>query len=227
MTSVTPFRNGSTSGFLHLPPSSPRDALVLTHGAGGNCQAALLVAVASAFSSIGLTVLRCNLAFRQQRTHGPPFPTKASEDRHGLAEAVGEIRRIAPGRIFLGGHSYGGRQASILASENPGIADALLLLSYPLHPPNKPHQLRTAHFPNLHTPALFVHGTKDPFGTIEELQAALELIPLSPRLSIVERAGHDLAQGRFDIANLVTKPFAEKMPLRSFQIRTGAAEGRS
>jgi len=223
MISVTPFRNGSTSGFLHLPAGSPTGALVLTHGAGGNCQAPLLVAVATAFASIGFTVLRCNLPFRQQRPHGPPFPAKAAEDRQGLAEAVAEIRRIAPGRTFLGGHSYGGRQASILASENPGIADALLLLSYPLHPPNKPQQLRTAHFPKLRTSAFFVHGTKDPFGTIEELQAALELILVSSRLSIVDHTGHDLAQGRFDIARLVIAPFIEKnaAPVLSDPDRSG------
>jgi predicted alpha/beta-hydrolase family hydrolase len=223
MTRVTPFRNGSTSGFLHLPGDSPTDALVLSHGAGGNCQALLLIAVASAFASIGFTVLRCNLPFRERRPHGPPFPAKAAEDRQGLAEAVAEMRRIAPGRTFLGGHSYGGRQASILASENPGIADALLLLSYPLHPPNKPDQLRTAHFPNLRTPAFFVHGTKDPFATIDELQAALELIPVSSGLSIVERAGHDLAQGRFDIASLVIAPFVEKnaAPVLSNPDRSG------
>ena len=54
----------------------------------------------------------------------------------------------------------------------PDLADGLLLLSYPLHPPNKPEQMRTAFFRELRTPALFVHGTQDPFGTIEELRVA-------------------------------------------------------
>jgi hypothetical protein len=210
MTSITPIRNGLTVGFLHSPTAAPTDGLVLTHGAGGNCQTPLLVDVGDAFASIGFTVLRCNLPFRQQRPYGPPFPAKAAEDRKGLKEALANMRRMVPGRIFLGGHSYGGRQASILASEDPGSANALLLLSYPLHPPNKPHQLRTAHFPDLRTPTLFVHGTKDPFGTIEELQAALELIPASASLSIVEEAGHDLARGRFDMAGLIVEPFVAK-----------------
>lgn len=222
MTKTTPFRKGSTIGFLHSPSGAPTDVLVLTHGAGGNCQAPLLVAVADAFASIGFTVLRCNLPFRQQRPFGPPFPAKAAEDRQGLKEAIEEMRGIVPGRTFLGGHSYGGRQASILVSEDPGLANALLLLSYPLHPPNKPHQLRTAHFPDLRTPALFVHGTKDPFGTIEELQAALELIA-SASLSVVEHAGHDLERGRFDIAGLVVAPFVTKnaAPVLSDPDRSG------
>ena len=74
------------------------------------------------------------------------------------------LRGRVGGPVVLGGHSYGGRQATMLAAEEPGVAEALLLLSYPLHPPNKPAQLRTAHFPQLRTPALFVSGTKDPFG---------------------------------------------------------------
>jgi len=209
MVGINSFRQNSTSGFLHSPAHATGDALVLTHGAGGNCQAALLVAVADCLSSIGFTVLRCNLPFRQVRPFGPPFPAQAADDRRGLREAVAEMRRIVTGRIFLGGHSYGGRQASMLAAEDPGAADALLLLSYPLHPPKKPEQLRTAHFPNLRTPTLFVHGTRDPFGTAEEIRSTLEQIPAAARLSLVENAGHDLARGKFDIGNLVIKPFRE------------------
>ena len=109
--------------------------------------------------------------------------------------------------VFLGGHSYGGRQASILASEQPDITDGLLLLSYPLHPPNKPAQLRTAHFAKLQTPALFIHGTNDPFGSIEELQSSLQLIPARTNLVAIEKAGHDLARGKFDIETLVLRSF--------------------
>ena len=78
------------------------------------------------------------------------------------------------------------------AAENPGLADALLLLSYPLHPPNRPEQKRTAFFPDLRTPALFVHGTSDPFATLEELRCAMALIPARTELLAVEGAGHDL-----------------------------------
>ncbi len=212
MIGITPFRNGSTSGFLHSPVAPNGDGLVLTHGAGGNCQSPLLTSVADAFASIGLTVLRCNLPFRQERPYGPPFPAQAKADRDGLKQAVTELQSLVPGRIFLGGHSYGGRQASILASEQPGLAHRLLLLSYPLHPPKKPDQLRTAHFPNLHTPALFVHGAKDPFGTVEEIRAALKLIPAATSLSVTEKAGHDLNRGRFDIAKLIVEPFREVVP---------------
>jgi predicted alpha/beta-hydrolase family hydrolase len=159
-----------------------------------------------------LTVLRCNLPFRQERPYGPPFPAQAEADRNGLKQAIAELRGVVPGRIFLGGHSYGARQASILASEEPGLVDRLLLLSYPLHPPKKPEQLRTAHFSKLQTPALFVHGSKDPFGSIDEVRAALELIPAATILSIIEKAGHDLNRGRFDVAKAIIEPFCEAVP---------------
>ena len=112
------------------------------------------------------------------------------------------MKRFAGGSVLLGGHSYGGRQASMLATEEPDVAAALLLLSYPLHPPGKPEQLRTAHLPNLRTPAVFVQGTKDEFGSIEEILAALDLIPAQTELVAVENAGHDLKQGNFDTAGV-------------------------
>ena len=102
------------------------------------------------------------------------------------------MKEIAPGRIFLGGHSYGGRQASMLCAEEPDLVAGLLLLSYPLHPPRKPEQQRTQHLPDLRTPTLFVHGTRDPFGSISELEKALRMIPAKVKLMPVEGAGHDL-----------------------------------
>ena len=178
------------SGFLHR--SAGPDGLALTHGAGANCQTALLAAMANAFAEAGVTVYRFDLPFRLRRPHGPPHPSTAGEDRNGIREAVGKLREVATGRIFIGGHSYGGRQASMLAAEDQQVADGLLLLSYPLHPPNRPEQLRTAHFPKIRVPALFVHGTRDPFGSIEELGTAIRAIPACASIYTVEGAGHPL-----------------------------------
>lgn len=180
------------SGFLHRPSSGGPDWLALTHGAGANCRTALLAAMANAFAEAGVTVYRFDLPFRQRRPHGPPHTSTAGEDRAGIREAVRRLREFAPGRIFIGGHSYGGRQASMLAAEDSQVADGLLLLSYPLHPPNRPEQLRTAHFPNIKIPTLFVHGTRDPFGSIGELGSAIQAIPARASVHTVEGAGHPL-----------------------------------
>ena len=80
----------------------------------------------------------------------------------------------------------------MLVAEDASLIDGLLLLSYPLHPPGKPEQLRTAHFPSLRTPSLFVQGTRDPFATIDEIAAAIRSIPARTELVPVERAAHDL-----------------------------------
>jgi predicted alpha/beta-hydrolase family hydrolase len=194
--SVDPF----VRGLLHRPGSTNGRALVLTHGAGSNCQAPLLIALAETFADAGFTVLRCDLPYRQDRPYGPPGPGDAKRDRAGLKNALAALKNLVSGGVFLGGHSYGGRQASMLCAELPEKATenapaevaGLLLLSYPLHPPRKPEQLRTQHLFHLRTPTLLVHGTRDPFGSISEIEQALKLIPAKTKLLPVEGAGHDL-----------------------------------
>jgi predicted alpha/beta-hydrolase family hydrolase len=201
-------------GLLHRPANPSGNGIVLAHGAGSNCQAPLLIALAEIFSGAGFVVLRCDLPYRQDRPYGPPGPGDAKRDRAGLKNAVAAIKSLAPGRVFLGGHSYGGRQSSMLCAEQPEgseLAAGLLLLSYPLHPPRKPDQLRTQHFFNLHTPTLFVQGTRDPFASIAEMEQALKLIPAKTKLVRVEGAGHDLGvkgkDGRQALAGKVLAEF--------------------
>ena len=208
-------------GFLHTPDTPSGDVLILSHGAGANAQAPLLRALADAFAQAGFAVLRCNLPFRQVRSFGPPGPGDAARDRAGLKNAVTAMKKAAQmkegeamnggapllasvarsgnfpkptyeNRIYLAGHSYGGRQSSMLCAEEPDLVAGLLLLSYPLHPPRKPEQQRTQHLPDLRTPTLFVQGTRDPFASIPELEQALKMIPAKTKLLAIEGAGHDL-----------------------------------
>jgi predicted alpha/beta-hydrolase family hydrolase len=184
--------NPPVRGFLHRPEHGAGDGLVLAHGAGSNSNSPLLITVAGAFAGSGMTVLRCDLPYRQNRSYGPPRPGDAERDRDGLRNAITVLRKLGCGRIFLGGHSYGGRQATMLCAAEPDLVAGLLLLSYPLHPPRKPEQLRVQHLPKLQVPALFVHGTRDPFGSVEEMESALTMIPAKTELLRVEGAGHDL-----------------------------------
>jgi predicted alpha/beta-hydrolase family hydrolase len=179
-------------GFLHSPDTPNKHALLLAHGAGGNAQAPLLRVLAETFVDAGFTVLRCDLPFRQVRPFGPPGPADAARDRAGIVNAAGALSKIVSGKLYLAGHSYGGRQASMLCAERPELAAGLLLLSYPLHPPRRPEQQRTQHLPDLRTSTVFVHGTRDPFGTVAELERAIKMIPAKTELVPVEGAGHDL-----------------------------------
>ena len=178
---------------LHEPGKPSGEAIVLTHGAGSNRDSPLLVALAEAFAEQGVLALRYDMPYRQKRPKGPPSPSGAARDRAGLKEAVDSLRQRAQ-RVYLGGSSYGGRQATMLCAEDPGSADALLLLSYPLHPPGKPERLRTEHFPKLTTPCLFVHGSRDSFGTLDEMGQALPLIPARHELLPVEGGTHGLSK---------------------------------
>jgi uncharacterized protein len=99
----------------------------------------------------------------------------------------------------------------MLCAEESGLVAGLLLMSYPLHPPRKPEQRRVQHLPKLRTEALFVHGTRDPFGTIEELEEAVRLIVVRTKIVVVEGAGHDLSGKKkvdqLDIARKIAEEF--------------------
>lgn len=189
-------KDAPVRGYLHPSthpgPDHQMGCLILTHGAGANCESPLLMALADAFSSEGWMVLRCDLPFRQARPHGPPPRGSAERDQAGLRATVAAMRRLTAGPVALGGHSYGGRQASMLAAAEPKLVERLLLLSYPLHPPKKPAELRTKHFQSLQVPAMFVHGSRDGFGTIAEMLSALSLIPARTDLLPITGAGHEL-----------------------------------
>lgn len=200
-------------GFLHTASSRSEYCLVLTHGAGGNCQTPLLVMLAETFAAAGVNVLRCDLPFRQKRPKGPPSPSSAESDQEGLQRAVELMRERFSGHVFLGGQSYGGRQASLLAAKEQKLVDGLLLLSYPLHPPGRPTQLRIAHFPEIWNPTLFVHGAADPFASSAELKSAVTLIPAATSVVEIE-GGHSLLtrQNRETLPGVIHRAFAEMFP---------------
>ena len=120
---VAPPNGVPIRAFLHLPAEPSRNCIVLTHGAGANCDSPLLAVLAGAFCATGLTVLRCDLPFRQLRPHGAPQRGSAEHDQDGIRAAIASIRRQTSGRVYLGGHSNEGRQASMLSVAEPGLVD--------------------------------------------------------------------------------------------------------
>ena len=190
-TSVVPEAALDAIGAIaHRPAGDPAGVLLLTHGAGGNRDSPLLVHLCDEWAGRGWLALRYNLPYRRRRPKGPPSGSAA--DRAGVAEAIAAARALSGGPLIVGGHSYGGRLTSMVVADG-AEADGLRLFSYPLHAPGKPDRLRTEHFGSIRTPTVFTHGTRDPFGTIDELRAAARLIPAPVEIVEITGARHDLA----------------------------------
>jgi predicted alpha/beta-hydrolase family hydrolase len=145
--------------------------------------------------------VRYNLPYRRRRPKGPPSGSAAS-DRDGIVEALNLARTLADGPVIAGGHSYGGRQTSMVVAEHPGLVEVLTLFSYPLHPPGKLERLRTEHFGAITAPTVFTQGTADPFGTLDELRLAVGLIPAPTEIVEVTGARHDLGSKTLDVPAL-------------------------
>ncbi|EUA37888.1 phosphomethylpyrimidine kinase [Mycobacterium avium subsp. avium 2285 (R)] len=187
----------------HRPPARrhPEGVVVLTHGAGGNRDSPLLQQVCDEWAQRGWLAVRYNLPFRRRRPTGPPSGSGAA-DRAGIVEAITLCRGLADGPLIAGGHSYGGRQTSMVVAAGDAAVDVLTLFSYPVHPPGKPERARTEHLPAITVPTVFTHGTSDPFGTPEELNAAAALV--GGRTAVVEIASarHDLRSKTLNVAAL-------------------------
>lgn len=146
-----------------LPPA----ALLLTPGAGGNCEHHTLVAIEEA---LDLPVVRYDFPYRREGRKAPDRAPKLIASVIDEAERICAELAIEPEQLLLGGRSMGGRMCSMAVAEGLPAA-GLVLLSYPLHPAGKPDRLRTEHWPAIEVPCLFVNGDRDPFGTPDELQA--------------------------------------------------------
>jgi hypothetical protein len=128
---------------------------------------------------------------------GRKVPDKAPVLEAAFVDAWTQAAREAQGPLFAAGKSMGGRIASMVAARQgffPAPA-GLIYFGYPLHPPGKPEQRRDAHLPNVTAPMLFLHGTRDPFGTPDEMTSLAAALPLAT-LHVIERADHSLVTGR-------------------------------
>ncbi|MGB9221813.1 alpha/beta family hydrolase [Mycobacterium sp.] len=189
------------AGVAHEPDAAPQGVVVLTHGAGGNRDSKLLQQVCDEWARRGWLAVRYNLPYRRRRPKGPPSGSAAS-DQAGIAEAITLCRGLADGPLIAGGHSYGGRQTSMVVAANPATVDVLTLFSYPVHPPGKPERARTEHLPDITVPTVFTHGTSDPFGTPAELRDAAALIAAPTEIVEITGARHDLGSKTLDVAAL-------------------------
>lgn len=189
------------AGVAHQPGGTPSGVVLLAHGAGGNRDSPMLQRLCDEWARRGFLAIRYDLPFRRRRPKGPPSGSGAG-DRDGITAAIGYARGLADGPLIAGGHSYGGRQTSMVAAAGAAQLDLLALFSYPLHPPGKPERARTEHLPDIGVPTVFTHGTSDPFGTPAEIQAAAALIPAPHQVVEITGARHDLASKTLDVPAL-------------------------
>jgi predicted alpha/beta-hydrolase family hydrolase len=177
--------------FLFDGPDTAPVRLLLAHGAGAPMDAATMTAAARALAAAGLRVVRFEFGYMAaRRTGGRRPPPRAETVMPEYLAAVAALGTGPP--LVIGGKSMGGRVASMVADDlhRDGRVAGLVCLGYPFHPPGRPDQLRTAHLARLATPALIVQGTRDPFGTRDEVEG----YALSPAIEILwlEDGDHDL-----------------------------------
>jgi predicted alpha/beta-hydrolase family hydrolase len=177
--------------FLFDGPGQAPVTILLAHGAGAPMDSASMTATAKALAAAGFRVARFEFAYMAARRSGQRKPPPRAENVQPEYRAAIDALK-AKGKLIIGGKSMGGRVASMIADEMyaAGRVAGLLCLGYPFHPPDKPQQLRTAHLADLETPTLIAQGTRDPFGTPDEvatyqLSEAIELLWL-------EDGDHDL-----------------------------------
>lgn len=178
----------------------PVGGLLLTHGAGSDRNHSALLAIEEAMGT--LPVRRMDFPYRREGRRPPDRAPKLLASLEEEAAAFCAERRIRPARLALGGRSMGGRICSMAVADGLPAA-ALVLVSYPLHPPGRPEKLRTEHLPRIEVPCLFVSGTKDPFGTPEELQAATATIAGPVTHHWVEGGRHGLERKDHEVAAVV------------------------
>jgi predicted alpha/beta-hydrolase family hydrolase len=184
---------GSRTSALLYRAKGARAAIVLGHGAGAPQTHPWMVAVARALSARGLDVVTFNFLYTEARRRAPDRNDVLEATWRGAVDAARARDDVAHGRLFIGGKSMGGRIATQVAASGEVDVCGLLLLGYPLHPPGKPKQLRTAHLPRVRAPMLFVQGSRDPFGSPEELAPVVAGLAPGTRLYIVEGGDHSLA----------------------------------
>ena len=187
----SPGAAGPDDGFQGPKRGADR-AVLLAHGAGADMHAAALTTVADALAGARVPSLRFDFPYRLAGRRAPDRPPVLLAAVRDAAAELARRAKVPPERLVLGGRSMGGRIASMVAAADvDGIpALGLTLLGYPLHPPGKPDRLRVEHFPALTMPVLFVSGTRDAFGTPEELQRHAKKIKGAVEFSWIETGDH-------------------------------------
>ncbi len=176
-------------------------ALILGHGAGAGQRSGFMVDFARALSAMGVDVITFNFLYTEQGRKIPDRAPALEACYRAVIEAVYARVTSARRALFIGGKSMGGRIATQVAAADPELRlTGLVLLGYPLHPPGKPTERRDKHLPAIGRPMLFVQGTRDAFGTPDELAPVLATLQPAPSVHVVAKGDHSFKLARKDPA---------------------------
>ncbi len=180
----------------NLYPASARDrarvTLILGHGAGAGQMSAFMVNFATELASRGIDAVTFNFFYAEHARRAPDPNDKLEACYRAVIETVRNQKKLARNRLAIGGKSMGGRIASQVAAAGVGDAAGLVFLGYPLHPPGKPEKLRSKHLAMIKSPMLFVQGSRDTFGTADELRSIVKKLSALATLHVVEGGDHSL-----------------------------------
>ena len=166
--------------------------LILGHGAGSGQTSGFMVTFANALAARGIDVVTFNFSYIERGRHVPDPGDKLEACYRAVIDAARAHKKLKGNKLAIGGKSMGGRIASQVAAGGLGDLAGLVFLGYPLHPPGKPEQLRSKHLPNIKAPMLFVQGSRDSFGTPEELRPILKKLKTPCKLYEVAGGDHSL-----------------------------------
>jgi predicted alpha/beta-hydrolase family hydrolase len=183
------------------PASASDAALILGHGAGAGQRSTFMVDVARGLSALGIDVITFNFLYTEQGRRIPDRAPALESCYRAVIDASRAEVDSARRSLFIGGKSMGGRIATQVAAADPSLPLAgLVLLGYPLHPPGKPAERRDKHLPAIARPMLFVQGSRDAFGTPDELASAIAALQPAPTLHVVTQGDHSFKVSRKDAA---------------------------
>jgi uncharacterized protein len=182
-------------------PNTPIAGVLLYPGAGTDAQHPALIALEEALRAefVNLAITRVDFPYRQEGRKMPDRAPKLVAAVHNQVSAFAQSLGVSTAALVIGGRSMGGRMCSMAVAEGLRVA-GLLCVSYPLHPPKKPETLRIEHLPKVCIPSLFISGSRDDFGTPEELRTHIDAIPGPAELVILQGKGHDLNKADTTIA---------------------------
>jgi predicted alpha/beta-hydrolase family hydrolase len=180
------------SALLYLAGKRNRAGVtvILAHGAGANQLHPFMRLFASGLAERGFDVLTFNFQYMEQGRRVPDPKAQLESCYRAVIEAARNNKKLKENRLVIGGKSMGGRIASQVAAEGAQKVAALVFLGYPLHPPGRPDKLRDAHLPQIKAPMLFVQGSRDAFGSPDELRATIKKHHLPATLHVVEGGDH-------------------------------------